>query len=103
VRFCLVGAYALSTRLWDVWVVVGFGLIGFGLESAKVPLGPFVIGFVLAPLFESEFRSALQLSHGSLGGLFGRPIATTFFLISLVMLLWPVLGTLRSRLAGKGR
>lgn len=94
---CIVGAYALSNRMWDVWVVVGFGLIGFGLERAKVPLGPFVIGFVLAPMFEAELRSALQLSHGSLGGLFQRPIATTFLAISVVMLMWPILASLRSR------
>jgi putative tricarboxylic transport membrane protein len=93
--FCLVGAYALANRLWDVWVVVGFGVIGFGLERAKVPLGPFVIGFVLAPLFEAEFRSALQLSHGSLLGLFQRPIATGFFAVAAVMLLWPMLAGLR--------
>jgi putative tricarboxylic transport membrane protein len=95
--FCLVGAYALSNRLWDVWVVVGFGLIGFALERARIPLGPFVIGFVLAPLFEAEFRSALQLSHGSFMGLFTRPIATGFFLVAVVMLLWPVASALRRR------
>lgn len=95
--FCLVGAYALSNRMWDVWVVVGFGVIGFGLERAKIPLGPFVIGFVLAPLFESEFRSALQLSHGNLMGLFERPIATAFFAVAVVMLFWPAIATIRRR------
>lgn len=95
--FCLVGAYALSNRMWDVWVVVGFGVIGFGLERAKVPLGPFVIGFVLAPLFESEFRSALQLSHGNLMGLFERPIASVFFAVAVVMLFWPAIALFRRR------
>jgi putative tricarboxylic transport membrane protein len=95
--FSLLGAYALSNRMWDVWVVVGFGVIGFGLERAKIPLGPFVIGFVLAPLFESEFRSALQLSHGNLMGLFERPIATAFFAVAVVMLFWPAIATIRRR------
>jgi len=88
---CVVGAYALSNRIYDVWVVVFFGIVGFGLERAKVPLGPFVIGFVLAPLFEGEFRSALQISHGSLLGIFERPIATCFLAIAVAMLFWPVL------------
>ncbi len=48
-------------------------------------------------MFEGEFRSALQLSHGSLLGLFERPIATSFFAIALLMLLWPVIATLRKR------
>lgn len=94
---CVVGAYALSNRLWDVWVVVAFGLIGFGLERAKVPLGPFVIGFVLAPMFESEFRSALQLSHGNILGLFERPIATSFLAVSIILLVWPIVSGLRRR------
>lgn len=86
---CVVGAYALSNRIYDVWVVVIFGIVGFGLERAKVPLGPFVIGFVLAPLFEGEFRSAMQISYGNPFGVFDRPIATTFLIIALGLLLWP--------------
>jgi len=87
---CVIGAYALSNRLYDVWVVVGFGIVGFFLERAKVPLGPFVIGFVLAPLFESEFRAALQISGGDYLGITERPIAMGFMAVALVMLAWPI-------------
>ena len=93
---CVVGAFALSNRIYDVWVVVFFGIVGFGLERAKVPLGPFVIGFVLAPLFEGEFRSALQISHGSLLGIFERPIATCFLAVAVAMLLWPVFKSMKA-------
>ena len=86
---CVVGAYALSNRMYDVWVVIGFGIIGFGLDRAKVPLGPFVIGFVLAGIFEGELRSSLQMSDNGIWGLFERPIATTFVAISFAMLVWP--------------
>ena len=48
--FCVIGAYALDNTMFDVWVMLAFGLVGFFLERARVPLGPFVIGFVLAPL-----------------------------------------------------
>lgn len=95
--FCVVGAYALANRIYDVWVVVGFGLIGFGLERAKVPLGPFVIGFVLEPLFESELRASLQLSDAGLLGILNRPIACTFALIAVAMLIWPVVQGRRAR------
>jgi putative tricarboxylic transport membrane protein len=86
---CVVGAYALSSRLYDVWVVIGFGLIGFGLDRARVPLGPFVIGFVLAGIFEAELRSGLQMSNSGIWGVLERPIALSFIAISIVMLAWP--------------
>lgn len=98
---CVVGAFALSNRIFDVWVVVGFGVVGFVMERAKVPLGPFVIGFVLAPLFETEFRAALQTS-GSFWGLFSRPIATVFFVAAVAMLFWPLAQGWRRRTRGTG-
>ncbi len=95
--FCAIGAFALANRLYDVWVVVGFGLIGFGLERARVPVGPFVIGFVLEPLFESELRASLQLSDAGLLGIVHRPIACTFVLVAVVMLIWPLVQGRRAR------
>ena len=86
---CVVGAYALSNRMYDVWVVIAFGIIGFGLDRARVPLGPFVIGFVLAGIFEAELRSSLQLSDNGIWGVLDRPVAMTFLLVSIAMLIWP--------------
>ena len=59
--FCVIGSYALGNRFFDVWVMLVFGLIGFGLEYCKVPLGPFVIGFVLASII-------LSILHATLAG-----------------------------------
>ncbi|MEZ5936366.1 MAG: tripartite tricarboxylate transporter permease [Alphaproteobacteria bacterium] len=94
---CVVGAYALSNRMYDVWVVIAFGVIGFGLDRAKVPLGPFVIGFVLAGIFEAELRSSLQMSDAGFLGILERPIALTFLAISVLMLLWPIYQQRRQR------
>ena len=66
-------------------------MLGYGLERAKVPLGPFVIGFVLAKPFEEELRTALQLSDGSLFAIFDHPIALTFVLLAALMLVMPIL------------
>jgi len=87
--FCVVGAFALSNRMYDVWVMLGFGVLGFLLDRARVPLGPFVIGFVLADIFEVELRSSLQMSDNGFWGILDRPIAMSFLVISLVMLVWP--------------
>ncbi|HRY25382.1 MAG: tripartite tricarboxylate transporter permease [Geminicoccaceae bacterium] len=94
---CVIGAYALSNRMYDVWVVIAFGVIGFLLDRAKVPLGPFVIGFVLAGIFEAELRSSLQMSDNGILGILERPIAMTFVLVSVVMLVWPFVQSWRQR------
>lgn len=87
--FCIVGTFALNNRFFDVWVMLGFGVIGFALERAKVPLGPFVIGFVLSPIAEEQFRSAMMSSDGDATAIFDRPFATAFLLVSLATLAWP--------------
>ena len=95
--FCVVGAFALSNRMFDVWVVIGFGVVGFALERANIPLGPFVIGFVLSRILEGELRSALMSSGGTLDELFTRPIALTFLAVAMVMLTYPFFDHWRRR------
>ncbi|MGK7864938.1 tripartite tricarboxylate transporter permease [Falsiroseomonas sp. E2-1-a4] len=87
--FCVVGAYALHNRMFDVWVVIGFGIFGYGLRLCKVPIGPFVIGFVLAKILEEELRSGMQLSAAGFWGILDRPIALSFVGISALTLIWP--------------
>ena len=49
---CIVGAFGVNNRLFDVWVMLAFGLVGYFMEHARVPLAPFAIGLILAPLAE---------------------------------------------------
>jgi putative tricarboxylic transport membrane protein len=93
--FCLVGAYSLQNQPFDVWVTLAFGVLGFVLEKIKVPLAPFVIGFILAGLAESELRSGLMASAGSIEPLFTRPISAGFLAVSLFMLVWSFWGEWR--------
>jgi putative tricarboxylic transport membrane protein len=90
--FCVVGTYALDNTMFDVWVMLGFGVLGFMLERAKIPLGPFVIGFVLAPLAEAKLRSGLMMTAGSLEPMFTRPLPVLFLLIALGLLVWSLYG-----------
>jgi putative tricarboxylic transport membrane protein len=90
--FCVVGTYALDNTMFDVWVMLGFGVLGFMLERAKMPLGPFVIGFVLAPLAEAKLRSGLMMTAGSMQPMFTRPLPVLFLLIALGLLVWSLYG-----------
>jgi putative tricarboxylic transport membrane protein len=90
--FCVVGTYALDNTMFDVWVMLGFGVLGFLLERARMPLGPFVIGFVLAPLAEAKLRSGLMMTAGSIEPMFTRPLPILFLLIAVALLVWSLYG-----------
>ncbi len=87
--FCVIGSYALNNTMFDVWVMLLFGVIGFAMERARMPLGPFVIGFVLAPLAESKLRTGLMMTAGSVEPMFTRPMSLAFLVIAVGLLLWP--------------
>lgn len=97
---CIVGAFAVNNRMFDVWVMLAFGLVGYGMEYARVPLAPFAIGLILAPLAEGQLRSGLMASAGSLVPLVERPIALSFVLASVAMCAWPFYRDYRRRQRG---
>lgn len=88
--FCIVGSFALSTRMFDVWTMLFFGLLGFGFERVKVPLAPFVIGFILAPIAEENLLMGLMASNGSYLPIIQEPVSLVFVLSSVVLLSIPL-------------
>ncbi|MEP3279930.1 MAG: tripartite tricarboxylate transporter permease [Stappiaceae bacterium] len=95
--FCVVGSYAVNSNFDDVWVMIAFGVIGLGLEAARVPLGPFVIGFVLSPIAEEQLRASLMMSDGNVGEILQRPYALFFLAMSIVTIFWPAIISRLSR------
>ena len=88
---CVLGAFTLEARMFDVWVMLGFGLVGYALEYARVPIAPFVVGMVLAPLAEEQLRTGLMASGGTFTAVFQRPIALAFLTVAVIMLFWPLI------------
>lgn len=88
--FCIIGSFALSTRMFDVWTMIFFGLLGFAFERMKIPLAPFVIGFILAPIAEENLQAGLMASSGSFLPLIQRPVSLIFVVTSLVLLAVPL-------------
>lgn len=95
--FCVIGTYAQNNNMFDVWTMVGFGLMGFLLERYSIPLAPFVIGFVLGPMAESKLSTGLMSSHGSWMPLISRPISCIFVIISLILLLMPIIKRFKTK------
>ncbi len=85
---CTIGTFALASRLFDIWVMVGFGVVGFILRKYGYPMAPLVLGIVLGDLLEKNFRRGLVLSDGDLLPFFTRPISAVLFgAIAIVVLL----------------
>ena len=83
---CLWGAYALSSRWFDVFVMLGFGILGWLMERLRIPLAPFVIGFVLAPVAEENLCAGLMASGGSYLPLLTRPVSLAFIVLAVFLL-----------------
>lgn len=72
---CVVGTYVLNGRMFDVWIMLLFGLLGYFMRLNDFPAAPFVLGFILGPMADTNLRRALMLSKGSLLPFFTRPIS----------------------------
>ena len=77
--------------MFDVWIMLGFGVLGFLMERGGLPLGPFVIGFILAPIAESRLRQGLMMTDGSYLPLVTQPLTLSLLIVSGVLLFWPML------------
>jgi len=72
---CVVGTYVLNGRLFDVWVMLLFGLLGYYMRINNFPAAPFVLGFILGPMADTNIRRALMLTNGDISPFFTRPIS----------------------------
>ncbi|MCH9846089.1 MAG: tripartite tricarboxylate transporter permease [Betaproteobacteria bacterium] len=98
----IVGAYGVRGNPLDLATAFVAGVGGFVLRKAGFPLAPLVIGMVLSQMIENSLRQGLLLTRGSFLAFFERPIALTLFIITAVMLVWPLVRYLRRRKSLKG-
>ena len=85
--FCLIGAYTISGNVFDIYVMIVFGGIGYGLRKIKYEPAPLVLAFVLGPMLEQNLRQALILSDGNPAVFVTRPISAACLLISFFLLI----------------
>lgn len=81
-----VGAYAADFRFFDLWVMLGVGVLGYYLERFQFPLAPVVLGFVMGPLLEENLRRALLLSEGDMSSFLMRPYSAIFSIICILVI-----------------
>jgi putative tricarboxylic transport membrane protein len=90
--FCVIGVFTLNNRVFDVWILVIFGLVGYILNQLGIDLAPVILGFILGPLVERNLRTGLVSSNGQFGAILERPIAVVALIISFLFLLSPFIG-----------
>jgi putative tricarboxylic transport membrane protein len=85
---CTVGSFAIHNRFFDIWVLFIFGLLGYLLAKVKIPLAPMILGVILGPMAETNFRRAL-MTDPDLTLFLTRPISLAFILMAVASLLYP--------------
>lgn len=101
ILFICVGVYSLTYSFTDVMLVLGFGLLGYGLKLAGYEPAPLLIGFILGPLVEEYLRRAMLLARGDFTVILQRPIAGTLLAISAALLVWALYVTWRRYKTGR--
>ncbi|MEM8855539.1 MAG: tripartite tricarboxylate transporter permease [Pseudomonadota bacterium] len=99
---CVVGAFAIASRTFDVWVMLGFGILGFALRQMHYPMAPLVLGIVLGDILDKNFRRGMVLSDGSFEPFVTRPISAVLAVLTVLTILWGI-GPVRRALSRLGR
>jgi putative tricarboxylic transport membrane protein len=100
---CVIGSYSANLNMFDVWVMIGFGILGFILRKRKYELAPFALAVVLGPMLETALRQSLIMVHQDPILFFSRPIAVSLLSVAAILFVLLVLGELKkAKDKGKG-
>ena len=91
IMICIVGAYATKNgRIFDVWALLIFGVIGYIFGKIKIPASCYLIGFILGKDLENYFIQSVSASNGSLGVFFSRPIGLFIWLLIIISIAYAI-------------
>jgi putative tricarboxylic transport membrane protein len=89
---CTVGAFAITSRVFDIYVMLAFGFIGYILRQLKFPMAPMILGLVLGELLDKNLLRGLSLSGGDPSPFFTRPISAVLATLTIASFLWSIPG-----------
>ncbi len=96
VVICAIGAYTVHSSMFDVVLMMVFGVIGYFFKKLRYPLAPMVLALVLGDMAEASFRQAMLLSQGSLSIFWSNPLVGSITALALALLLWPLWGVAKN-------
>jgi putative tricarboxylic transport membrane protein len=97
VTFALLGAYALNASTFDVQVAIAIGILGFLFRRFGIPITPLILGLILGPNLELQFRRALQISAGDYSTLWASPLSKILYFVLILALATPIISRVMRR------
>jgi putative tricarboxylic transport membrane protein len=98
---CAIGSYTVHNSMFDVWMMVVFGVLGYVFKKLAYPLAPLVLAIVLGDRAESAFRQAMLVSQGDMTIFFSKGLVGTMTILALVLLFWPIFSWAIARARGR--
>ena len=95
--FCCIGVFSLGNKLFDVYLLAGFGVLGYIFSKLRCEPAPLLLGFILGPMMEEYLRRALLLSRGDFSVLVTRPISATMLAIATIALIVVFMPSIRKK------
>lgn len=102
ILFCCIGVYSLKNSLAEVAFMAVFGVMGYGLRKLECEPAPLLLGFILGPMLEENFRRSMLLSHGDMSVFVTRPISLSLLIGAFLLLLLVVVPAFRKGRSGLG-
>jgi putative tricarboxylic transport membrane protein len=99
--FATLGAYTLNNNVVDLVILWLIGLVGLAMRTLDVPVAPCVVGLILGPLAEQQFRRALAISQGDASVFFTQPLSVALLVIAALLVIGPAILRRRARRAGE--
>ena len=94
---CAIGAYAIQNAMFDIWLMLGFGVVGYVFKKIGIPLAPFTLALVLGNRAEDAFRLSMIGAGGDLTVFWSNGLVGSITTLAFVLLFWPVLGRVFER------
>ena len=101
VVICAIGAYTVHSSMFDVVMMMVFGVVGYLFKKLKYPMAPLVLALVLGDMAETSFRQSMLLSQGGLSIFWSNSLVGSIFGLAMLMLAWPLLAKLSGLLGLK--
>ena len=95
---CAIGAFTVHNSIFDVWMMIVFGVMGYIFKKLNYPLAPLVLAIVLGDRAEASFRQAMLISQGDMSIFFSTSLVAGLTGLALFLLVWPVLSAVLNRL-----
>src|SRR5256886_6891331 len=95
---CAIGAYAIQNAMFDIWLMLIFGVVGYLFKKIGIPLAPFTLALVLGSRAEDSFRLAMIGAGGDLRVFWSNTLVGSITTLALILLFWPLLAAAIARL-----